>query len=121
MKKSQPLYQQVSTLRGDITTRTSTSKQPNKIARVLEHLLYDGSIQRFEVERLSDHCLHSTISSLSNGYGLKFERQLERVPNYWAEPCTITRYTLPISERRRASNVLLMLGKLLKQRQKVAA
>ncbi|WP_219063464.1 hypothetical protein [Pseudomonas sp. UMAB-08] len=117
MKKSQPLSKLVSPSHGDITT----PKAPSKIARVLEHMLYDGSLIRFEAERLGDHCLHSTISSLANGYGLKFERQLERVPNHWGEPCTVTRYNLPDSERRRAVNVLLMLSKPLKQRQKVAA
>ena len=121
MKKSQPLYQQTSPSQGDITTPAPASKAPSKIARVLEHMLYDGSLIRFEAERLGDHCLHSTISSLANGYGLKFQRQLERVPNHWGEPCTVTRYTLPVSERCRARNVLLMLCKPLKQRQKVAA
>ncbi|MDI3185185.1 MULTISPECIES: hypothetical protein [Pseudomonas] len=100
---------------------TNTGKAPSKIARVLEYMLYDGSLQRFEAERLGDHCLHSTISSLANGYGLKFQRQLERVPNHWGEPCTVTRYTLPASERRRARIVLDMLCKPAKQRQKVAA
>lgn len=117
MKKSQPPSKQASPSQGDITT----GKAPSKIARVLEHLLYDGSLQRFEAERLGDHCLHSTISSLANGYGLKFQRQLERVPNHWGEPCTVTRYTLPASERRRARIVLDMLCKPAKQRQKVAA
>ncbi|WP_054905021.1 hypothetical protein [Pseudomonas sp. NBRC 111144] len=97
------------------------SKPPSKIARVLAYMLHDGSLQRFEAERLGDHCLHSTISSLANGYGLKFQRQLERVPNHWGEPCTVTRYALPASERRRASAVLEMLCSPLKQRQRVAA
>lgn len=99
----------------------ATSKPLSKIARVLAYMLYDGSLQRFEAERLGDHCLHSTISSLANGYGLKFQRQLERVPNHWGEPCTVTRYSLPASERRRAHVVLEMLCSPLKQRQRVAA
>ncbi|MBM6445277.1 hypothetical protein JQF37_16830 [Pseudomonas sp. MIL9] len=119
MKKSQPLNQQTDPSPADITT--STGKAPTKISRVLNFMLQDHSLNRFEAERLGDHCLHSTISSLANGYGLKFERQIERVPNHWGEPCTVTRYTLPASEHRRARNVLLMLSKPLKQRQKVAA
>lgn len=100
---------------------SNTSEPPSKIARVLAYMLNDGGLIRFEAERLGDHCLHSTISSLANGYGLKFQRQLERVPNHWGEPCTVTRYTLPASERRRASAVLEMLCSPLKQRQRVAA
>ena len=117
MKKSQPQNKQASPSQGDITA----SKAPSKIARVLAYMLNDGSLQRFEAERLGDHCLHSTISSLANGYGLKFQRQLERVPNHWGEPCTVTRYTLPASEHGRASAVLDMLCSPLNQRQRVAA
>lgn len=117
MQKSQPQNKQASPSQGDITT----SKAPSKIARVLAYMLNDGSLQRFEAERLGDHCLHSTISSLANGYGLKFQRQLERVPNHWGEPCTVTRYSLFASERGSASVVLDMLCSPLKQRQRVAA
>ncbi|MEE1922494.1 hypothetical protein V0R50_07035 [Pseudomonas sp. 148P] len=117
MKKATIPEEKRSQSQGDITT----SKPPSKIARVLAYMLNDGSLQRFEAERLGDHCLHSTISSLANGYGLKFQRQLERVPNHWGEPCTVTRYTLPAGERRRASAVLEMLCSPLKQRQRVAA
>ncbi|WP_454838321.1 hypothetical protein [Pseudomonas mohnii] len=119
-KKDQPKKASPEKSHADHTT-TSTGKAPTKISRVLDFMLEDHSLNRFEAERLGDHCLHSTISSLANGYGLKFERQIERVPNHWGEPCTVTRYTLPASEHRRARNVLLMLSKPLKQRQKVAA
>lgn len=117
MKKATIPEEKRSQSQGYITT----SKPPSKIARVLAYMLNDGSLQRFEAERLGDHCLHSTISSLANGYGLKFQRQLERVPNHWGEPCTVTRYTLPASEHGHASAVLDMLCSPLKQRQRVAA
>lgn len=119
-KKGQPNKASPEKSHADSTT-TSIGKAPTKISHVLDFMLQGRNLNRFEAERLGDHCLHSTISSLANGYGLKFERQLERVPNHWGEPCTVTRYTLPASERRRARNVLLMLSKPLKQRQKVAA
>ena len=118
-KKGQPNKASPEKSQADITT--STGKAPTKISRVLGHLLQDRSLNRFEAERLGDHCLHSTISSLANGYGLNFSRLMERVPNHWGEPCTVTRYTLPESERARAHNVLLMMCKPSKQRQKVAA
>jgi len=94
------------------------TKAPTKIARVLGHLLHTGSLNRFEAERIGDHCLHSTISALANGYGLTFKRIPEKVPNHWGQPCDVIRYSLPRSERRRARLVLDMLSRKVK---KVAA
>lgn len=85
------------------------SKAPSKIARILAHLLYSGSLNRFEAERIGDHCLHSTISSLAHSYGLAFIRAPEKVPNHWGAPCDVTRYDLPDSEHHRAQHVLLLL------------
>lgn len=107
-KKGQPIKASPEKSHADTTT-TSTGKAPTKISRVLAYLLQDQSLNRFEAERLGDHCLHSTISRLSNAYGLNFTRQPERVPNHWGQPCMVTRYSLPASERKRARNVLKML------------
>ncbi len=86
------------------------SKAPSKITRVLTHLLYSGSLNRFEAERIGDHCLHSTISSLANSYGLFFKRTQEKAPNNWGAPCDVTRYSLPDCEHCRAQSVLLLLS-----------
>lgn len=102
-------------------TTTSATKAPTKIARVLEHLLFIGTLNRFEAERLGDHCLHSTISRLSNTYGLAFIRQPERVPNHWGQPCMVTRYSLLASEHKRARNVLGMLCSAAGAKREVAA
>lgn len=79
---------------------------PTKIAGVLKYLAFRGALNRFEVERVGDHCLHSTISKLANDYGLKFTREPERVPNHWETPCRVIRYSLPPSERKRAQELL---------------
>ncbi|WP_297835043.1 hypothetical protein [Pseudomonas sp.] len=118
MKKATIPEEKRSLSHGDVTTRANA---PTKISRVLTYLVNDGSLMRFEAERLGDHCLHSTISSLANGYGLKFERVLEQVPNHWGEDCTVTRYTLPVSERKRARNVLKMMRLAAGARREVAA
>ena len=86
-----------------------TTEVPSKIARILAHLLSGASINRFEAERIGDHCLPSTISDLANGYGLIFKRIPEKVPNHWGLPCDVIRYSLPRSEHRRARLVLDML------------
>lgn len=96
----------------------STTETPTKIARILAHLLNGASINRFEAERIGDHCLPSTIAVLANHYGLTIERKQERVPNRWGAPCTVTRYNLPPSQHKRARVALLTLTRRLK---KVAA
>ncbi len=84
----------------------STTKAPSKLARILSHMLTGASINRFEAERLGDHCLPSTIAVLANRDRLTFKRQPERVPNGWGAPCNVTRYSLPPSEYKRACAVL---------------
>ena len=87
----------------------SSTEAPSKIARILAHLLTCASINRFEAERIGDHCLPSTIAVLANRYGLPIERKQERVPNRWGAPCTVTRYSLPPSQHKRARAVLVAL------------
>lgn len=87
----------------------SSTEAPSKIARILAHLLSGASINRFEAERIGDHCLPSTIAVLANHYGLTIERKQERVPNRWGAPCTVTRYSLPPSQHKRARAVLVAL------------
>jgi hypothetical protein len=60
-------------------------------------------------EGIGDHCLPSTIAVLANHYGLTIERKQERVPNRWGAPCTVTRYSLPPSQYKRARAVLVAL------------
>lgn len=104
-----------------MTTRAEADRlmaeAPTKIARVMTHMLLIGSLNRFEAERIGDHCLHSTISKLANNYGLNFRRINEKVPNGWGAPCEVTRYSLPGSERRRATLALEMMTR----RNKIAA
>lgn len=85
------------------------TKPLSKITRVLKHLLTGASLNRFEAERIGDHCLNSTIARLSNKYNLMIQRQPERVPNGWGEPCIATRYNLPESEHQAANIVMLAL------------
>lgn len=105
MKKSQPPSKQASPSQGDPITPHNA---PTKISRALITLL-QRSLNRFEAEALGDHCLHSTISRLSNDYGLRFARESERVPNNWGTPCRVIRYSLPASERKRAQALLKLL------------
>lgn len=104
MKKAAIPEEKRSQSHGDSTTET-----PSKIARILAHLLSGASVNRFEAERIGDHCLPSTIATLANHYGLTIARKQERVPNRWGAPCTVTRYSLPPSQHARARAVLVAL------------
>jgi hypothetical protein len=106
-KASPPIHAEASHSHG----QSITSKAPTKIARVLEYLLFAGSLNRFEAERIGDHCLHSTISSLVHNYGLFFERTPEKVPNHWGLPCDVIRYSLPLCKQKKANSLLGLLTK----------
>lgn len=101
-------------------TTTYTAEAPTKIARILAHLLAGASINRFEAERLGDHCLNSTIAVLANRHDLGFLRQPEKVPNRWGKPCLVTRYSLPASEHDKTRKVLALLNQQAKGRKGVA-
>lgn len=73
-----------------------------KTRRVLDFFLTGKSSNRFEAEkRLHDHCLHSTVSTLQNGYGIKISRQFEIVRGYKGNPTRCRRYWIDPDERQR--------------------
>lgn len=77
-----------------------------KLERILR-LFADGlSLNRLEAERLGDHCLNSTVSTLSNRYGIKFERKREEVLGRFSDPMPTTRYSLGAEARVEAERLL---------------
>lgn len=63
--------------------RTTTSAAPatgSKISTILRLFLMGRNMNRFEAEDHHDHCLHSTVSTLQNGYGILIARITEIVP-----------------------------------------
>lgn len=117
MKKATRSIEQSSQSHGDITT----TEAPNKICRVLAYFITGKSLNRFEAERIGEHCLHSTVSRLANQYGLTFSRKAESVPNNWGNACRVVRYWLPASQRKRAQVLLSFLSNAAGQRREVAA
>lgn len=57
----------------DVTRKT-------KIETILGLFIKGLSLNRFEAEGHHDHCLHTTVSTLENGYGILIERVSETVP-----------------------------------------
>lgn len=83
----------------------------SKIANVLNHLLTIGDLNRFDAERIGDHCLNTTISVLANNYALLIVRTPEKVPNRFGRKTRVNRYSLPYSEYERAAKLLQVLTK----------
>lgn len=52
----------------------------SKIETMLRVFLSGKNLNRFEAEDHHDHCLHSTVSTLQNGFGIKIARKSETVP-----------------------------------------
>ena len=59
------------------------------ILRTLAH----RSLNRFDAEKLGDHCLHSTISTLRN-LGYQFHTEWECVPTRFGNDVRVKRYYL---------------------------
>ncbi|MCG8523260.1 MAG: hypothetical protein MI744_13745 [Pseudomonadales bacterium] len=104
MKKATHSEEQSRPRKANITTKPLT-----KNARILRVLLDGGSLNRFDAEPIGDHCLNSTISTLSNDYGLAFARLWERVPTRWGSETSVVRYSLPESELEKAQMVMRRL------------
>ena len=82
---------------------------PTLLASVLNHLLFDGSLNKFEAARkLGDWSLHSTISNLANNHGVPIKRTPEKLPHARQ---SIVRYSITESARNHAAHVLAKLGR----------
>ena len=51
-----------------------------KLATILREFVKGRNMNRFEAEAHNDHCLHSTVSTLKNSYGIQIDRMFETVP-----------------------------------------
>lgn len=91
----------------EISAHAGVDTIPTKTETILEELL-SRSLNRFEAERLGDHTLHSTVSTLSNHYGIQFRREWENVPNSFGGKTRVVRYSIPASEREKALLVLAL-------------
>lgn len=91
--------------------KKSTAKNANdsKLGKEYAQLLrfVGGESQnRFDAERLGDHCLHTTVSDLQRGYGIRFCRKRERVPTRFGKPVTVCRYWLDVETRVKLADLL---------------
>ena len=72
-------FQHVADALPEITLR-STRRPRTKLATILREFVKGRNMNRFEAEAHNDHCLHSTVSTLKNNYGIQIDRVFETVP-----------------------------------------
>jgi hypothetical protein len=59
---------------------------------IIQYLLMGNSLHRFEAEALGDHCLHSTISTISRKYAIEIPRELVQVSTRFNGTTSVMRY-----------------------------
>lgn len=99
-----------------------SERPPEKWRRVLSAFLDGRSLNRFQAERpvsdggLSDHCLHSTVSTIQ-GKGVRISRKFESVPGYQGIKTECCRYWIdPDPENlARAREILEPTGRAPRQ------
>lgn len=86
---------------------------PCKFVRILAALYSGRSLNRFQAEGLSDHCLHSTVSTLQEK-GVLILRRNESVRGFMGCPTTVCRYSISREPEnlRRAYDLLAEHGAL---------
>lgn len=90
----------------DNSHENHTSKQIGKQERMLWHFAAGGRIHRFQAEKLGDHCLPSTISSLQRKYRIHFRRKLITVTNRYDTETRVALYWLEGEDLERARTVI---------------
>jgi hypothetical protein len=68
--------------------------------------LAEGSLTRFDAERLGDHCLPSTISGLSTQHGLEFPRRWVKVPNRFGGETSVKEYFTSDEDKLKINKIL---------------
>jgi len=79
------------------TTNDTTNKPKSikKIDRVIEALKQPHGLNRFEAERIGDHCLNSTVAVIRTAHGARLHQEWETVPTrYNSDGVRVKRYWL---------------------------
>ena len=70
---------------GEVGKANTANRQHTKLARVIEALRDPAGLNRFEAERLGDHCLNSTVAIIREMYGDKLIQRREIVPSRFTD------------------------------------
>jgi hypothetical protein len=89
----------------EINAHAGVDTTPTNTETILKELLA-RSLNMFQAEKLGEHVICSTISTLSNRHGIQFQRQWETVPNSFGGKIRVVRYSIPASALENARRVL---------------
>ena len=84
-------------------------KEGTKNSNIINVFQSGKSLNRFEAESFGDHCLNTTISTLSSQLDLEIPRKMEKVPNRFSGTTNVMRYWFSESDIQKI--------KLLKEKQ----
>lgn len=82
-------------------------KSSGKLAYMLRQFSTGQRLHRFAAERIGDHALPSTISSLQKSHGLIFSREWVEVPNNFGGETKAMAYWLEGDDLVKARNLVL--------------
>ena len=81
-----------------VETTNETTNKPKRITkldRVIEAMEQPHGLNRFEGERIGDHCLNSTVAVIRTMYGARLHQEWETVPTrYNPDGVRVYRYWL---------------------------
>lgn len=83
----------------------SKPKKMGKLDSMLRRFAAGRHFNRFQAERVGDHCLPTTISDLQKKYTLWFSRKLVKVPNSFGTETTVSEYWLEGESLERANSI----------------
>ncbi|MCH9645744.1 MAG: hypothetical protein K0U08_03775 [Proteobacteria bacterium] len=84
-------------------------KEGTKYSNIIDVFQSGKSLNRFEAERYGDHCLNTTVSTISIQLDLEIPRKMEQVPNRFGGTTNVMRYWFSESDIQKI--------KLLKEKQ----
>lgn len=75
-------------------TDTHLLPRPPTKNRRIATTITSRSLNRFEAESYSDHCLNTTIAILRNKFGISIDGKRETVPGYQGIQTSVVRYSI---------------------------
>jgi hypothetical protein len=80
-------------------------RQGTKYSNII-HVFHSGkSLNRFEAENFGDHCLNTTISTISSQLDLEIPRKMEKVPNHFGSLTNVMRYWFSESDIQKINSL----------------
>jgi hypothetical protein len=90
-------------------TQRANTKSVTKNDTIMSELV-ERPLNRFEAEKIGDHCLPSTISGLSTQHGLEFPRRWVKVPNRFGGETLCKEYTTSDDDKLKINKFLEVLN-----------